>query len=524
MIRIGHYARKSVYSDKSDSIQAQYNIGVEYCKSHYENYEIYRYEDEGFTGANVNRLGYSRLVSDVKDGKLNIVICYKIDRISRNVSDFSSFFNLLVEHNVGFVSIKEQIDTSTPLGRAMMYICSVFAQMERETIAERVKDNLNQLSKSGKWAGGRAPLGFKLERVQIDGKTHTILVENPDGLRLLNLLSDTFLENHFSLNQIEKYCRDNHITTYQGYYLSGAQIHLILRNPTYCCADQDAYDYFKDLGCVMDVERDKFDGEHGIIAYDRSQGGRKTKHVVNPPEKWHICVGLHKPLWTSQKYIAIQSRFGNNKICKTKKHKIGILAGVLRCSCGYLMRVQHKVCSPEKIYDNYFCQQRHRKGKEFCDRKFTRVEILDGAVIKILKQIRLDRSLIDNYIYEDASSIFLSVRSRSDIQKDISNAENQIANLTRALSQNSSSTAAKYIIDDIEKIDRKLSGFKYELMEVGISERNLRNAEQNKETKYKMVCEIVDNLETADYDEINRLIKELFRECVYDGQDLRIKI
>ncbi len=524
MIRIAHYARKSIYSDKSDSTQTQYNIGVEYCKAHYKDYEIYRYEDEGYTGANVKRPDYSRLVSDVKEGKLNLVVCYKIDRISRNVSDFSSFFNLLVEHNVGFVSIKEQIDTSTPLGRAMMYICSVFAQMERETIAERVKDSMIELSKSGKWAGGRAPLGFMRERVESNGKTHTTLVENPDGLRLLNLISDIFLNNHYSLNQVEKYCRDNHITTYQGYYISGSQIYMILRNPIYCCADQSAYDYFEQLGCVMAVSRDKFDGKYGIMVYGRTQGGKKAKHVINPPEKWHISVGLHKPLWTSEKYITIQSRFGNNKIDKTKKNKIGILAGVLRCSCGYMMRVQHKVYKPGKFYDNYFCQQRNRKGKEFCDRKFTRVEILDNSVIEILKQIRLDKSLIDNYIYEDDTFISLSVRSHADIQKDINNTQNKISNLTHILSQNNSSSAAKYIIDDIEKLDRKLSGFKYELMEVGISEQNHKKAEQNKETKYKAVCEIVDNLETSDYDEINGLIKELFRECIYDGQNLHIKI
>ncbi len=524
MFRIGGYFRKSVYSDKSDSTQAQYNIALEYCQSHYEDFELYRYEDEGFTGANVNRPAFSRLVDDIVENRLDVVICYKIDRISRNVSDFSNFFNLLTEHNVEFVSIKEQIDTSTPLGRAMMYICSVFAQMERETTAERVKDGMTELAKTGKWAGGRAPLGYARERVQIDGKSHTILTENPDANRLLSLISDTFLNGNYSLNGLEKHFKESNITTAQGAYLSSTQIYSILRNPVYCCADSAAYEYFSNLGCIMAVDSDKFDGKHGVMPYNRTTGGKRKKHTVNPPEKWIISVGLHKPLWTSEKYIAIQSRFGINKFDKSRKHKIGILKGIVKCSCGWTMRVHHKVDKTyNKVYDNYFCQQRNRKGVEYCNQPFVPVEVLDNAVIDILKQIKLDKTIIDDYMYED-QNITLVRRSHSDVKRDISNIENKIANLTNALGNATKSTASKYIVSEIEKLDRKLSGLKYELMEIDSIERKRSHAQHDKEAKYNLVCAIVDSLETADYDEINGLIKELFKECVYDGQNLHIKI
>lgn len=524
MIRIADYVRKSVYSDKSDSTQAQYNIGLEYCQSHYEDFEIYRYEDEGFTGANVDRPAFSRLIDDVKEDRLDVVLCYKIDRISRNVSDFSNFFNLLSDHGVEFVSIKEQIDTSTPLGRAMMYICSVFAQMERETTAERVKDGMAELAKTGKWAGGRAPLGFSRERVRVGSKTHTVLVEDPDGVRLLTLISDSFLHGNYSLNGLEKHFRDNGITAPQGSYFSSSQIYNILRNPVYCCADQAAYDYFSSLGCIMESDRNKFDGKHGIMSYGRTSGGKRKKHISNSPDKWIISVGLHKPLWTSEKYISIQSRFGENKIDRTRKHKIGILKGVVKCSCGWTMRVQHKVDKIYgKVYDNYFCQQRNRRGPEYCDRKFTPVDVLDNTVIEILKKIKLDKTLIDNYVCED-KCITLAFRSRIDVQKDIDSIECKISNLTDTLGANSGSAAAKYIIAEIEKLDRKLSGLKYELLEISSIEHKRSKAKHDKELKYKLVCEIVDNLESADYDEINELIKELFKECVYDGNSLHIKI
>lgn len=527
MTRIGIYSRKSIYSDKSDSTDVQYNLSVEYCKSHYSNgerksYEIYRYEDEGYTGANTDRPDYNRLISDVKDGMLDVVVCYKIDRISRDVLDFSNFFSLLSEYGVESVSIKEQIDTSTPLGRAMMYICSVFAQMERETIAERVTDNMTELAKSGKWAGGKAPIGFKRERVQVGDKTHTVLIENTAEIPFLNLIVDTFLQGNYSLGGLETYFRKTGVKTLNGNYLSASQLYNILKNPHYAPADRATLQYFKALGCTIGCDESKFTGEYGIIAYGRTTGKNK-KHSANPPEKWVISVGLHRPLMSSEKWLAIQERFGNNIIDKTPKHKVGLLKGVLRCSCGYAMRVQHKVDKVyNKTYDNYFCQNRNRRGIEYCDRPFTPVANLDNAVIEFLKNIALDKSAIENHIYKD-EVINTYMRSHVEVQRDIDKLELKIGNLTSALGSNSGSTAAKYIISEIEKLDKQIAGLKYELMEIENNDRKRAKVHKDTEDKYKMICYIVENL-GMDYDELNGLIKGLFKECIWDGKNLSIKL
>ncbi len=187
------------------------------------------------------------------------------------------------------------------------------------------------------------------------------------------------------------------------------------------------------------------------------------------------------------------------------------------------MRVQHKVDKTyHKIYDNYFCTQRDRKGIAYCDRKFVAVQKLDEAAIELLRKIKFNKSLIDDYI-EDSFTNNIS-RSYLDIQRDIYQTENKITNLTTALSSNSESSAAKYIISEIEKFDRRLSELKYEAMEISTSEHNRTKVEHDKEMKYKIVCEIIDNLENFEYDEINGLLKELFKECIYDGNSLHIKI
>ncbi len=101
------------------------------------------------------------------------MVCYRLDRISRNIGDFANLIEELNELHISFISIKEQFDTSSPMGRAMMYIASVFSQLERETIAERIRDNMLELSKSGRWLGGNTPTGYTSESVSsvtIDGK------------------------------------------------------------------------------------------------------------------------------------------------------------------------------------------------------------------------------------------------------------------------------------------------------------------------------------------------------------------
>ena len=455
---------------------------------------------------------------------LNVVICYKIDRISRDVLDFSNFFSLLSEYGVEFVSIKEQIDTSTPLGRAMMYICSVFAQMERETIAERVTDNMIELAKSGKWTGGRAPTGFLLKRVHIGDKTHTVLSENTEEIPFLNMIADTFLLGKYSLSGLETKFRKSGVKTLKGNYLSSSQLYNILKNPHYAPADKATLDYFKNLGCIIGCDESKFTGEYGIIAYGRTTGGKKKKHSLNPPEKWVISVGLHQPLMTSEKWLAIQERFGNNIFDKTRKHKIGILKGVLRCSCGYIMRVQHKIDKTyNKVYDNYFCQNRNKRGLEYCNRSFTPVAELDNAVIEFLKNIALDKSLIENYVYDD-KVVYSSIRSASDVQKNIDELERKISNLTVALSSNTNSSAVKYIINEMEKLDKQIIGLRYELMEIEKNDRKLTKTHKDIEDKHKMVCYIVNNLETIDYNEQNELIKELLKECIWDGVSLKLKL
>ena len=163
------YSRKSKYSTAGDSIDNQIQLCKEYAQNQLKDKNITDfiiYEDEGFTGGNINRPEYKKMMLDAKNKKFDILICYRLDRVSRSVSDFSFTLDNLKKNDIDFVSIREQFDTSSPMGRAMIYIASVFAQLERETIAERVRDNMHELAKTGRWLGGTTPAGYKSKLIK----------------------------------------------------------------------------------------------------------------------------------------------------------------------------------------------------------------------------------------------------------------------------------------------------------------------------------------------------------------------
>ena len=150
---IAIYSRKSRYTGKGESIGNQIDLCREYIRTHYGDAAAEHavvFEDEGFSGGNLNRPDFKKMMTAAKERKFKAIVVYRLDRISRNISDFSSLIEELGRLGIDFVSIRESFDTSSPMGRAMMYIASVFSQLERKTIAERIRDNMHELAKTGR--------------------------------------------------------------------------------------------------------------------------------------------------------------------------------------------------------------------------------------------------------------------------------------------------------------------------------------------------------------------------------------
>lgn len=515
MKRIAIYPRKSVYRDNSESVAVQIKLCKEYAGILFRNdelvFSVYD-KDEGFSGKNTNRPSYQEMMHDVRHNLLDAVIVYKLDRISRNVREFSEMFGVLQEHNVAFISVKETFDTSTPIGRTVMYILAAFAQLERENTSERVADSMQSLGEAGFWTGGVLPMGMCTVRKTANGREHSYLVINDTSVWKVRLLGELML-NGYSITKIERYCRDHDIKSENDRHLSTSQIHNILCNPVYCQNSPEAYYYFKNHGCKLPNDPRLFDGTRGLIAYGRTGTTASGQRKVNK-DSWTITCGIHDYVFTFDQWEAIQSRLGMNKQFRCDKHQVGILKGVLKCSCG--SRMAKSVYIKNNIqFAYYYCQTAARW--KTCPLRYYKVPEIDQLFIDKLKEIKLDPNSIQLQQQTDTEQL-----NPAAIKASIRRTESSISNLTVQLQENAVSSAAKYIIAQIEDLDKKLSDLNIQLRRSEQLAADKQSEEQTVKAIYDNICTLLDNFDSMDYTEQNELVRKITKKCVLDGNDLNI--
>lgn len=139
-----------------------------------------RYDDGGFSGGTLERPALKRLLADVKAGKIDVIVVYKIDRLSRSMLDFLQLVELFEQHSVTFVSVTQSFNTKDAMGRMALNILITFAQFEREVIGERIRDKVSASRKRGKWMGGWTPLGYEV-------RDRKLLIHEPDAERVRSI-------------------------------------------------------------------------------------------------------------------------------------------------------------------------------------------------------------------------------------------------------------------------------------------------------------------------------------------------
>ena len=185
--RCAIYTRKSVdegLEQEYNSLDAQRESAENYIKSQKGSGWVVlpeHYDDGGYSGGNMERPALKRLLADVEAGKIDIILIYKMDRLSRSLLDFMKLAEMLEKHNVSFVSVTQDINTSTSSGRMMLNILMTFAQYEREVIAERIRDKIAGAKRRGKYCGGPPLLGYDVnpetKKLEINRKEAVIVKE-----------------------------------------------------------------------------------------------------------------------------------------------------------------------------------------------------------------------------------------------------------------------------------------------------------------------------------------------------------
>ncbi|WP_205598612.1 recombinase family protein [Clostridium niameyense] len=531
-MKVAIYSRKSKFTGKGDSVENQVQMCKEYIHRNFSKDEITFevFEDEGFSGGNTNRPEYQRLLKEIKTNKFDVLICYRLDRISRNVSDFSSTLELLQEYDVDFVSIKEQFDTSTPMGRAMVYISSVFAQLERETIAERVRDNMLELAKSGRWLGGQTPLGFNSEKiVYIDAeyKERTMYKLSPieTELNLVKLIYSKYLKLK-SLRKVNQYLLENNFKTKLGANWNVRSVSDVLQNPTYVKADESVFNYLKAKGitCIGNPNN-----QHGILTYNKKKGQNKYRDK----DEWIAAIAKHNGVIEANDWLEIQNTLKDNK---TKAPKLGkthtaLLTGLLRCAkCGSPMTVLHG--SKDK-YGNrrfyYGCSLKiDSKGKR-CDNSNIRIEEIENSVISKLKSSTKNTGLLVEELNTVKKQIAATNNTSNELEllnSTLKTNQEAIDNLVKQLSLTQNSSASKYIIAEIENKEKELNETKDKIKSIQETKVQTEQISTDIDLIVSNLKNFYKTIDSVDIEAKKYLISSLVDKITWDSStgDIDIKL
>lgn len=538
--KIAIYSRKSKYTGKGESIGNQVELCKHKISSIFEDVDFEKdvviYEDEGFSGYYTKRPAFQEMMEAVKNKEIKCIFFYRLDRISRNVKDFCEIKEKLEDYDVNFYSASENFENITPSGKAMIMMTSVFAQLERDTIAERIRDNMLELAKTGRWLGGTTPIGFKseaMESINVDGKKKKLFKLTPiaEEIKIVKLIYDKFLEFK-SQTKLETYMIQNNIKTRQGVDFSRWGLKNILTNPVYCVADIDIYKDLSSKGVDIYSDVDIFNGTHGIMAYNKTEQKPNKTNRERDISEWIISVGKHKGVVSGSDWIKVQELLQSNENKRyrkpTKNH--ALLSGLLHCSkCGSYMRPKLKTNkTPDgEIRFDYMCELKEKSRKQKCDCHNINGNEADKLVMQTIKELIAPNSTFRKNLSKLAKNKFTGASKESielkALETTLKKNEQAIANLLDRI---------KFIdvalIEDITKEIKKLK-VDNEAIEKRIAEiKDIGSDNVNTQEQAQIVANIIDSyfttFDTLDLITKRNLIRIIVSSVESDGENLELNL
>ena len=534
---IAIYSRKSKFTGKGESIGNQVELCKEYVRNLYGEEYVDRcvvFEDEGFSGGDLNRPDFKRMLAEVRKRKFKAIVVYRLDRISRNINDFAGLIEELTRLEVSFVSIREQFDTSTPMGRAMMYIISVFSQLERETIAERIRDNMHELAKTGRWLGGNTPTGFTsgaVEKISIDGKTRKSykLIPLPEEIEIPKLIFDLYTAMD-SMTAVETELLRRGVKTKQGKNFTRFTLKAILQNPVYMVADADAYNYFVDKEAEVCFPEEAFDGTCGVLAYNRTRQEKGKAVEMLPEREWIIAIGQHPGLIPSRQWIKVQESLERNKEKGYRKPRINeaLLTGLLYCSCGermYPKLTKRKNAEGKALY-SYVCKMKERSKGSRCKQHNAHGNLLDEMIVDQLKEMAEDRSSFVAQL-ENCRQHYIGNRDQyetelSDLRKKIVENGKIASGLLDTLGMASSSFVRDQLLGRIDELGSENQEIEKRIRELEglISEHGLDAWEFD--LLRDQMLRFRANINVMTVQEKRDAIRSVVRKVIWDGKNAHV--
>lgn len=519
--RVAIYCRVSTVEQAEEgySIDSQYQNIKEYCER--EGHEIYKlYEDRGISGKNIsNRPGIKKLLEDAKNNKFDLVLSWKLNRLSRKLLDILNIVEFLDKHNVAFRSLTESFETETPSGKLQLNIMGAIGEFERETIADNVRMSLIAKSKEGLWCGG-VVLGYDIVEIQNEGKKrkNTKLQINEKEASTVRRIFELYSQGYGYKAVVNRINKEGYKTKRNNEF-AVATVKEILKNPIYI----------------------------GKIRYNvRQDWSKKRRNNIN--QNPIISDGQHEPIidmetWNKVQVILKERSKKHNKIYDSEFP----LTGILKCPvCGAGMTISRSTSKrkdgTKKVLEYYSCGNWKNKGTAVCRSNSIRVEVADEYVINKIMTVINNKSIlkkvIDNINKNKSSKLKPTIDELERITNEISrlnSKKNKNIELFEdgILDKDELSTRVKSINDDIDKLKYREQELR---QEVQLSEgepipfeivkdimdkfkevfQNMSTSQQRKQLIHLLVSQItmnekreVDSIEIQiNYDVITYLMKD----------------
>ncbi len=365
-IRCAIYTRKSTeegLDQEFNSLDAQREAAEAYIQSQrHEGWVAVseRYDDGGFSGGNMERPALKRLMADIEEGRVDSIVVYKVDRLSRSLLDFARLIEVFDQHEVAFVSVTQQFNTRNSLGRLTLHILLSFAQFERELISERTRDKMSAARKKGKWVGGTPILGYDL------GEKGGRLVVNQSEAAQVRQVFETYLETGSLLSTAvalnKRGWRMKSWTTRKGARRGGG-----------LWSKENVRGLLTNLAYVGRVNyREKiYPGEHPAIV-DEEVFERARKSLED----------------------------GRREGASRARNAYGyLLKGLVRCtSCGSSMTPTTTMKRNGRSFRYYMCVKARKSGRDACPVRSVPAEQLERFVVERVRAIARDPELLDEVV------------------------------------------------------------------------------------------------------------------------------
>lgn len=420
------------------------------------------YREEGWSGKNLERPEFRRLKQDIKEGRINTVVVFKIDRITRSLSDFTDLWKFFEEYGVEFVSINENFDTSDAMGEAMLAIIMVFAQLERRMTAERTEATMRHRASQGLWNGGQRPLGY-----DVDANKKGVLIPNEEEARLVN---EHFFRKYLELGSSGAVVR----------HLQAAGI----RKPVYTSrrGKPKGGNFYVKQEVVRILTAPVYIGK---IRYHDELFQGKHPGIVAPE------------VFAEVERVLTKNRETNSNSLDQGSHTY-LLQGLIRCGkCGSMMTPKWSTANGKRHY-YYQCTKEAHSAGTTCNAKYVPAEAAEQFVLAELRNLSLSESEIQEVVRltndrKDETLVNLEAEEKS-LRGRIREAKNKIGKLVQALETGGEIQSLTSRIKELEDEQRSMEDeLRYVQQEAEIIRKQVLSSQVMAET-YRGFPEMLDRL------------------------------